>query len=103
MASEETMEIFITTIEVALNIPSGHTEVNNWTRLQYILDAIRRLSHRANYQFSQQKIILDKLQDYMDAIQFDFEKQFEDDPEGYREGWDELRFLYTHRPRDGKR
>lgn len=88
---------YLRKIEVALNIPSGHTEISPAIRLAGILQAISRMSNDAGYVLNQYKNFVYHVPDYLD-MEIDFQKQFPDDPEGYEAGWDLLHILYTNLP-----
>lgn len=100
--AEERQEQIITTdyltkIEVALNIPAGHTEVSPKIRLEGILQSIQTLSHRAGYVNVEYAGILNGLVDYLDAIHIDFQKDF-DCPEEYEQEWNKWKERFYRRP-----
>lgn len=87
---------YLTKIEVALNIPSGHTEVSPQIRLAGILQAIQTMSHRAGYVNVEYSGILNGLADYLDEIQIDFSKF--DCQEEYEQEWDKWKERFYRRP-----
>lgn len=76
-------------IELQLNVLNGSAFTPE-DRTMFITQIINKLSHKAGYVNLHLMSVVRQMRDFLD-IEIDFEKEFPDDPEGYRAAWDNLK------------